>query len=322
MADINNTTIPNVGNTNVNTLNVQPWNPVKPGAGINSFIPAVWNAAILLSFYEKALTPYITCTPDDIEGGMIIFNMLEDVQVTDYKDGTDIDYDGLNTNPITIPFDKPKSWAFKVTDIQKRQTKNGSYVGKAIVNAGRQLQKNIDTSVLAAQIKSAKKSGVNLGTINVSAENIYDILVNIDIEMSKMDMPEDGRYCVINHDMMGMLRKDPRFTFQPQVLREGIMEGSKVANMTIYTTNYLPSTIASGNTNATVQIMAGHPSCWGFGAELDESEELRSQGQFATLYRGLYLYGDGALRAKNFVTANCSLNTSIEPNIAFEETDN
>lgn len=321
MADINNTTIPNVGNTNVNTLNVQPWNPVKPGEGINSFIPAVWDAGILLSFFEKALAPYITMRADNIAGGMIIYNFLDDVQVQDYT-GTDIEYNELETKPITIPMDKAKTWSFKVGDIQKRQSKNASFIGKAIVSAGRQLQKDIDTGVLAAQIKNAKKNGVNLGVVNVSAENIYDILVNIDIEMSKMDMPEEERFCVISHDVMGMLRKDPRFTFQPQVLREGIMEGSKVANMTIYTTNYLPSTTASGDNEATVQIIAGHPSCWGFEAELDECEKLRAQNNFYDLYRGLYSYGAGPIRKKNYVTATFSLDTSVEPNIVIEETKN
>ncbi len=320
MADISNTTVPNAGNT-VNTVNVQPWNPVKPGGGINSFIPAVWNAGILLSFYEKALTPYITMRADDIAGGMIIYNFLQDVQVDDYT-GTDIDYSELDTTAITIPMDQAKSWAFKVGDIQKRQSKNASYIQKAIISAGRQLQKAIDTAVLQAQIKNAQKNGVNLGTVTVSAENVYDILVNIDIEMSKMDMPEEERFCVVSHDVMGMLRKDPRFTFQQQILRDGILEGSKVANMTIYTTNYLPSTAAKNNTDATVQIIAGHPECWGFAAELDECEKLRAQGNFADLYRGLYSYGAGPIRKKNYVTATFSLDTSIEPNIVIQETNN
>ncbi|MGL4452179.1 MAG: hypothetical protein ACRCX8_19590 [Sarcina sp.] len=304
------TNIPNV----TNTANTSPWNPVKPGQGINSFIPAVWNGGILMEFYEKALTPYITSQPDDIEGGMIIYNFLGEVEVNDYSDSNpNIDYNGVETDPITFTFDYMKSWAFKVTDKQKKQAKNGSFIPKAIVSAGRQMQKAVDTAVLDSMITNATAEGTNLGTITVSANTVYDYLVNIDTEMDKMDMPEEGRYCVINHDIMGMLRKDNRFTFQQQVLRNGNLEGSKIANMTIYTTNYLPGTVGAGSTNSTVQIIAGHPMCWGFGAQLDETEKLRSSTAFADLYRGLYTFGYGPLRAKNFVTATVSLDTSVEP---------
>lgn len=303
---------------NVNTANTT-WSPIKPGGGINSFTPAVWNAGILMEFYEVALAPYITSKPDDIEGGMIIYNFLGEVLVDDYTEKEGVNYDDLETDPISFPINISKSWAFKVTDIQKRQSKNGSFVTKAIVSAGRQMQKVVDTGLLKAMITNAQKNGKNLGTITISAENIYDYLVNIDTEMDKQDLPSEGRYCVINHDMMGMLRKDPRFTFQEQVLRNGNMQGSKVANLTIYTTNRLPETPASGSDNPTVNILAGIPQAWGFGAQLTETEMLRSGTNFADLYRGLYLYGQGAIRKKNFITATVELDVSVNPTLGVIE---
>ena len=311
MADIN---IPNV-----NTSNTTAWNPVKPGSGINSFTPAVWNAGILMEFFEVALAPYITSKPDEIEGGMIIYNFLGEVEVNDYDENKPVSYDGLSTDPISFPINITKSWAFKVTDVQKRQSKNGSFVTKAIISAGRQMQKTVDTGLLKAMIANAQENGKNLGTITISADNIYDYLVNIDTEMDKQDMPEEGRYCVINHDMMGMLRKDARFTFQEQVLRNGNMQGSKIANLTIYTTNRLPEVAATEDANPSVDILAGIPQAWGFGAQLTESEKLRSGTNFADLYRGLYLYGQGAIRNKNFITANVELDVNVNPTVGVVE---
>ena len=304
---------------NVNTANTTVWNPIKPGGGIESFVPAMWNAGILMSFFETALAPYITTRPDEIEGGMIIYNWLNEVEVNDYNENDSVSYDGLSTKPITFPIDTTKSWAFKVTDIQKRQSKNGSFVTKAIVSAGRQMQKSVDTDLLKAMVAYTKLKGKNLGTITISADNIYDHLVNIDTEMDKQDMPEEGRYCVINHDMMGMLRKDPRFTFQEQVLRNGNMQGSKVANLTIYTTNRLPEVAATKDANPFVDIIAGIPQCWGFGAQLTESEKLRSGTNFADLYRGLYLYGEGSIRGENLITANVELDVSVNPTLGVIE---
>lgn len=309
MADITNTTIPNVANT----VNTPVWNPVKPGTGINSFIPAVWDGGILTEFKAKALTPYITSIPDEIHGGMIIYNFLGEVQVNDYDDNDpDVNYDGIETDPIRFPIDTMKYWSFKVTDKQKKQSKNGSFIPRAIASAGSQMTTVVDTDVLKSMVSNAKKNAINLGTVTISANTIYDYLVNIDTEMDKMNMPSYGRYCVINHDMMGMLRKDNRFTFQQQVLRNGTLEGSRVANMTIYTTNYLPKP-SSKAALPTVSIIASHPMCWGFGAELNETEKMRSTKAFADLYRGCFLFGHGPIREKNFVTASVQLDTSVEP---------
>ena len=85
-----------------------------------------------------------------------------------------------------------------------------------------------------------------------------------------------------------MLSKDPRFTSNPSVLANGIVDGATVGGMQIICTECKP-----GN-----QIIAHHKSAIGAAKQLDEMEAMRLQGSFADGIRGLCMYGSKELRTE------------------------
>lgn len=82
---------------------------------VATFIPQVWEAALMKNFYEHSIINTITTRPTKIEGNKIIFNKVSDVAINDYE-GT-VNFTELSTSKVELPMDIEKYFAFKVDDV-------------------------------------------------------------------------------------------------------------------------------------------------------------------------------------------------------------
>ncbi len=258
---------------------------------VTTFIPQVWEAKLLNNFRKASIAEMITTKPTKIEGKTITFNKAGAVAVKDYAGN--VVWDELTTAKVDLNMDQEKYFAFKVDDVDAVQAA-GDLVDAHTAEAGAELQETVDSYVLGLYTGAHADNtiGTDAAPIALSKTNVYDSIVDLGTKLNKKKVPKSDRFVVINSDVLGLLSKDDRFTRQPVVLENGVVEGQKINGMQVVVSEEL--SVVSGK----LKIMALHKSAIGHGKQIDQTEAMRLEGAFADGIRGLCVYGSSVLRAE------------------------
>ncbi|SCJ39247.1 Uncharacterised protein [Anaerotruncus sp. 2789STDY5834896] len=260
---------------------------------VTNFIPTIWEARLLENYHNRSLADVITTAPTRIEGNKIVFGTVGAVATKDYA-GT-VEWDEIDVPKVELNMDQKKYFAFKVDDVDKVQAA-GNLVDPTVAEASAAMNETVDKAVLKA-IADGVAAGNKLGVKQVHRKNAYDLLVDMATKLNKNKVPKVNRYAVIDSEYLGLLSKDVRFTPNPKVLENGVVEGQTVAGLQICVSEELP--VATSKTT----IIALSKAATGHGKQLNEMEAMRLEGSFADGVRGLMVYGTGVLRDKSAVTA-------------------
>ena len=106
-------------------------------------------------------------------------------------------------------------------------------------------------------------------------------------------MPKNERFTVINAEVLEALHLDDRFNRHYQILENGVIEGASINGTTLVYSEEL-----NGGDFA---ILTLHKSAIGFGTQLQETEAMRLESDFADGIRGLQVAGAKTLRPKAVV---------------------
>lgn len=249
---------------------------------VANFIPQVWEAALMKNFYEHSIVNTITTKPTKIEGNKIIFNRISSIEVSDYDPATSLTYPAIDTTKVELPMDIKKRFTFSVDDVDAIQAA-GDIMGPAIEDAASRMQEAIDKLVLNEAL-----SNTGAAVTKASGENIYDVIVNLNMALNKKKVPKTGRYIVINAEALANLEKDARFTHEYTLLENGLMEGARVKGIQL---------IFSEELNAGEEaVLLLHTSAIGYGSQLQKTEAIRLESKFADAVRGLQVCGCKTLR--------------------------
>ncbi|HDX9706387.1 TPA: hypothetical protein ROY17_004086 [Bacillus thuringiensis] len=275
---------------------------------VATFIPTIWEARLMANFHKRSIADLITTKPTKIVGNKIVFNRVGDVKVKDYA-GT-VEWDDTNPKPTELNMDQKKYFAFKVDDVDAVQAA-GNLIDPHTQEAGAVLQETVDTFVLGLH-KGAHKDntiGSDSAPIELSAKNAYDYIVDIGTKLNMKKVPKTERFVVINSQVLGLLSKDDRFTRQPVILENGVVEGQVINGMQVVVSEEIASTAGK------YKVLGLHKSAIGHGKQLDETEAMRLQGAFADGIRGLMVYGSGVLRPESLavLTATIAPTTPDKP---------
>lgn len=267
-----------------------------------NFIPQVWVARLIEKFHARSVAKAITVPPTKIEGNKIIYNVVSDIAVKDYS-GT-VTFDELTTPKREINMDQKKYWAFKVGDVDKVQAA-GELIDPHVREAGAVLQETADKFVLGlyAGAHADNKLGTQDAPIEVDKTNIYDAIVDINKKLDKKRVPRSDRFITINADILGMLEKDDRFTRNYTVLENGILEGAKINGSQIVLSEDVDTT------GDVIKVIANHNTAIGYGEQLQETEALRLESDFADGVRGLAVYGGQILRPEGVAVGFLKIKT-------------
>lgn len=298
MADIPNITQPTQS----------PGAPTTP----SNFKPTYWEAAIEHNYYEVSAVGLITKPAPVIRGNKLVYNLASPVTITQSTtsdaNNANVIYETVSPTPTEIEMDKIAMWGLQFNDITLFQT-NLDLLNGEMYEAAMGMDETISQNVYADIYNSA---GLSLGSIEVSALNAYDYIVDLGTQLDLKKVPKWGRYVMIDPSYLGMLSKDPRFTWKPKVLEKGIVEGEEIGGMQIVVSTELP-TLKKGGTNG---IFAIQKDGYGFGMQFDKTQHFpKLENSWNEAVRGRALYGMGVLRPNNIVSAAVTYNTSIQPNI-------
>jgi hypothetical protein len=258
---------------------------------VTTFIPQVWEAKLLNNFRKASIAELISTPPTEIKGNTIVFNKAGSVAIKDYAGS--VAWDELSTANVNLNMDQEKYFAFKVKDVDKVQAA-GDLVDSHTAEAAGELQESIDSYVLGLYTGAHADNTIGNDTTPIALDkaNVYDYIVDLGTKLNKKKVPKANRYVVINSDVLGLLSKDDRFTRQPVVLENGVVEGQKINGMQVVVSEEL------ANVTGKLKIMAMHKSAVGFGKQIDETEAMRLENDFADGIRGLCVFGSTVLRSE------------------------
>ena len=266
---------------------------------VDNFKPTLWEGALLANFHSVSKADALSIKPSDIKGKTVTFNRVGAGQVKDYE-GT-IAWDSITTTPIEMTFDKKKYFAFSLDDCDRAQLKADVMSATTSEHAS-VLAETYDTdffTVLIAGVKSGNSIGSTSSKKQLTPKNTYDYIVDLGTVLSKNKVPASERFVTVTADILGLLSKDPRFTSNPNVLVNGIVEGQKINGLQVVQSEELPAN----------KIVAHHKSAIGAAKQLDEVEALRLQTAFADGIRGLCMYGSKVLREEAIAVLHYTVGT-------------
>lgn len=251
---------------------------------VESFKPTLWEGALIANFHSLSIADVLATPPSDIKGNKVTFNRVAAGTLKDYT-GT-VEWADINTTPVDMIFDKKKYFAFALDDVDKVQTK-GDVMAATTKEHSAVLSEAYDKDFFAALLAgTTMKIGTSSAKKKVTPVNAYDFIVDLGTMLSKKKVPKVNRFVTVNADYLGLLSKDKRFTDNPKVLENGIVEGQVINGMQVMCSEELPANV----------ILASHKSAIGAAKQIEEMEAMRLQDKFADGIRGLCVYGHKVLR--------------------------
>jgi pyruvate carboxylase len=177
-------------------------------------------------------------------------------------------------------------WAFKVNDVDAVQAA-GDLVDAHTQEASSKMQTAMDKAILDEGLETTNK------VTKVGEEKAYDLIVKANTALNKNKVPKTDRFVVVNAEVLEELHLDDRFNRHYQILENGVIEGASVNG-----TQLVYSEELNGGSYA---ILALHKTAIGFGTQLQETEAMRLESDFADGIRGLQVAGAKTLRPKAVV---------------------
>jgi len=249
---------------------------------VTNFLPQIWIARLLENFHETSIANAIAIPPDQIQGTKMIFNRLGAGAVNTYA-GT-VSWADIDTTPVEVPMDQKKYFAFALDDVDRVQAAGAGLIDANTREHASLLGETADTWLLD-KLADAVLADLTVGPLPISKNNAYDLIVDVNTLLTKKKVPQRDRFTIVSPDILNLLSKDDRFTKQPEVLANGVVNNAKVGGNTIVQTVNAPA----------LTILVVYRPAAAFGTQLDEVEAMRLQSAFADGVRGLQVYGGGVL---------------------------
>jgi len=268
-----------------------------------SFVPKIWNKAIMRS-YEKNLVAKNICNTNaegEIKamGDTVYFNSLADPTVNTYS-GSSITYETLSSSQLTLSIDQAKYFAFKVTDVEKAQA-NVDMQSSQATRAGYMLRDDVDKFILG-KVTGANKTYDNSGSyVSVTAANAISVIGEIALILQQQNVPREKQFIVIPPWLQLKLRlAGIKFNIKEGASATNGVEWTNELGLDCYVSNNVA--LASGSTT-NYNVMAGSTDAIVFAQQILNTEAMRLEETFDTGVRGLLVYGGLVVRPNDLVCA-------------------
>lgn len=297
------------------------------------YIPEIFSRKMLKDFY--AMTVFSEISNTDYEGEIksggdkVWIRRVPTLSVGDYVVGGPvggITYEVPKEDAEVLSIDQAKYWAFKMDHIDMGQT-DLPLINEFASNAAEQLKIAVDAEVLEyfcdVTLPDSNNVGTTAGAISSSydmgadangsgrlvnatdgdADNILNVIVEMNAVLDENNIPAEGRWVVLPASMcallkQGDLRRADITGDSTGVIRTGLI--GMVDNMKIYKSNQLPS--ATLETEATL-VPFGCKQALTFAGQITKTETGQLENSFGKYWRGLFVYGRAVVQPKAYGVA-------------------
>ena len=254
---------------------------------VKNFIPTLWSARLLANLDNAHVLGNIVNRDFEGEikqhGDRVKINLMGDVTIGDY-DGTDIDGpEDLTSEQRELLIDQRKYFNFQVDDVDQAQA-NVGLMDKGMARASQALSEVVDKAIAQKYVEAGKQVGTDEAPVSLTAENIYDNIVDLGVALDETNTPRDGRFIAVPAYVHGLLQKSDAFvSANNEVAKNGLV--GKVAGFDVFVSNNIVKVEDND------KILAGHKMAITMAEQILEVEAYRPEKRFSDAVKGLHVYG-------------------------------
>lgn len=273
---------------------------------ITASVATIWASSILAGLERNAVGG--ACVNRNYEGEIrqkgdsVKVTEVADVTIGDYVSGTDITIERAGDTAQTLSITEQKYFGVEVDRIENVQTAATGFVAAVADKATIGLKNTLDQFIFTTMAAGvAAGNAVAEATIS-TASDAYDAMVAWSVLLDEADVPEEGRWTVVSPAFHGLLLKDSRFVSAGDATGAATRLNGRVgeaAGFEVMKSNNL----TSGATTGTV-MLAGYRGATTLAEQISEFDIVDKEKGFASIVKGLHVYGAKVLRPTGLVSAD------------------
>ena len=286
-----------------------------------NWVPAVYSQKVQKFFRRASVVEDITNTDyaGEIENFGDTVNIVKEpsITVSDYARGQSVNTQTLADDKLQLTVDQGSYFAFKVDDIEERQS-HVNWESLATSSGAYSLKKNYDYNVLKNIYDNAATSAANTGTDgspidgDAATDTLADVISAAKTVLDGNDVPEENRWFVAPPAFYKQLRKAGAKIMDQSVMadggassmRNGIVTDRPLFGFRLYSTNAIAvssgsaasHTFGSAGSNE-YALLYGHQSAVATANHIAKTELIRDPDSFSDIVRGLHVFGRKILRS-------------------------
>jgi len=285
-----------------------------------NFTPQIFSQKVQKFFRRASVVEDITNTDyaGEIENFGDTVKIIKEPTITvqDYARGTAVSTQDLADDQVTLTVDQGSYFAFKVDDIEERQS-HVNFESLATSSGAYSLKKNYDYNVLKFIYDNASTNASNTGTDgspidgDAAVDTLADVVSAAKTVLDGNDVPEENRWLVASPEFFQQLRKAGAKLSDQSVIADGgasQIRNGKVTDRPLFGFNmYMTNAIAVSGGNAAnntfgssganeYAFLYGHMSAVATANHIAKTELIRDPDSFADIVRGLHVFGRKILR--------------------------
>ena len=290
-----------------------------------NFTPEIFSQKVLKFFRRASVAEDITNTDyaGEIENFGDTVRIIKEptITVSSYARGSVVSPQDLADDQITMVVDQANAFAFKIDDIEERQS-HVNFEALATSSGAYSLKRKYDANILQAMADGAGNTGTSVGTaaspIDITGSGNEDAAVNLLMTMARIlddqTVPEENRWFVAppifyeNAFKAGAKFAEVQVTGDGTTpLRNGLVMAGNIAGFNCYKSTALNNsgtdvvTITSQDTTNDFVVLAGHMSSTATASHIAKTEVVRSTETFSDIVRGLHVFGRKVIRPEAIV---------------------
>ena len=277
-----------------------------------NFLPIIYSQKVQKFFRTASVVEDITNTDyaGEIENYGDTVNIIKEptITVSSYTRGGQINLQNLADDQLQLTVDQANAFAFKVDDIEERQS-HINFEALATSSGAYALKDSYDENVIANMFSNAGTtvgsdgSGTDTG-FGSSETDPTDILANSAKRLHAADVPTDNRWFLGTPEFYEQLGQASAKLMDASVtgdgtspLRNGNVMDGQVNGFKLYMTN----NFAASSTSNYFKVMFGHMSSTATANQIAKTEVVRDPDSFADIVRGLHIFGRKVLRTEALI---------------------
>ena len=307
-----------------------------------NFTPSIFSQKVLKFFRRASVAEDITNTDyaGEIENFGDTVNIIKEptITVSSYTRGAVVNPQDLADDQISMVVDQANAFAFKIDDIEERQS-HVNFEALATSSGAYSLKRKYDANVLDLMATNAGLNGesgattaqiAKIGTLGTAlnintgtpGDNAVNVMLLMATALDDQSVPEENRWFVApplfyKHlfSAGGKFAEVQVTGDQTSPLRNGLVSLGNIAGFTCYKSTALNSsggtdqvTVSGLATDSTENILlAGHISSTATASHIAKTEVVRSTESFSDVVRGLHVFGRKVLRPEAICRAVVSI---------------
>jgi hypothetical protein len=290
-----------------------------------NFTPEIFSQKVLKFFRRASVAEDITNTDyaGEIENFGDTVRIIKEptITVSSYARGSVVNPQDLADDQTTMVVDQANAFAFKIDDIEERQS-HVNFEALATSSGAYSLKRKYDANILQNMADNAGNTGTSVGTaaapIDITGSGNEDAAVNLLMTMARIlddqTVPEENRWFVAppifyeNAFKAGAKFAEVQVTGDATTpLRNGLVMAGNIAGFNCYKSTALNNsgtdvvTINSQDTTNDFVVLAGHMSSTATASHIAKTEVVRSTETFSDIVRGLHVFGRKVIRPEAIV---------------------